>query len=142
MGRPSEFTQGMADRICEGLIDGKSLRTICREDEMPSTSAVCRWLKANGAFREQYAQARELQADALFDDILDIADGVAALRGGSDPDVARDRLSVDARKWMAGKLQAKKYGDKVLNEHSGLDGKPIESTFTVEFVRANGNPAP
>lgn len=112
MGRPSGFSQEIADRICERLGDGESLRSICRDDEMPSTSMVCRWLADNTAFREQYAHARELQADALFDDILDIADGKSA-------DVQRDRLAVDARKWMAGKLRPKVYGDKLDLNHSG-----------------------
>lgn len=111
MGRPSDYTQETADIICERLADGESLRAICRDDGMPSTSAVCRWLAANEAFREQYAHARELQADSLFDDILDIADGTRAMMEGNDPDVQRDRLAVDARKWMAGKLKGK-YSDK------------------------------
>jgi hypothetical protein len=96
---------------------------------MPSTAAVCRWLAANKGFREQYARARELQADALFDDILDIADGRKALLEGNDPDVQRDRLAVDARKWMAGKLQAKKYGDKLDLNHSG--GLKVETVKRV-----------
>jgi hypothetical protein len=36
---------------------------------------------------------------------------------------------------MAGKLRPKKYGDKVVNEHSGPDGGPIPiRRFEVEFV--------
>lgn len=56
-------------------------------------------------FAEQYARARETQADALFNDILDIVDQA------EDPQIAR--LRMDARKWMAGKLRPKVYGDKV-----------------------------
>lgn len=110
-GRPSKYTQAAADAICERIADGESLRSICRDDDMPSTSAVCRWLAEHEAFREQYAHARELQADSLFDDILDIADGKRAMIEGCDPDVQRDRLAVDARKWMAGKLKGK-YSDR------------------------------
>ena len=106
MARPSEFKQETADYICEQLIEGRSLRAICREDDMPAGSTVCRWLAANEAFRKQYAHARELQADALFDQSLDIADSIAG-------DVQRDRLRVDTRKWAASKLNARKYGDKV-----------------------------
>jgi hypothetical protein len=72
MGRPSDFTQETADAICEGLIDGKSLRTICAGDDMPHKATVCRWLAVNETFRDQYARAREAQADALFDEILNI----------------------------------------------------------------------
>lgn len=121
-GRPSSFTQDTADAICERLADGESLRKICRDPAMPSTSTVCKWLGKNADFAEQYARARELQADALFDEVLDIADkGPTALEDTNDR-----RLQVDARKWMAGKLKGK-YSDKAdLNVNatvafSGLD---------------------
>lgn len=111
-GRPSEFTPETANAICERLIDGESLRRICRDDDMPSASTVCRWLSQNEAFREQYAHARDAQADTLADAILDIADGSEV----AEPDavqVARDRLRVDSRKWLAAKMAPKRYGDKV-----------------------------
>jgi hypothetical protein len=115
---PEGYGQEAADAICERLADGESLRAICRDPEMPSTSTVCKWLAKNTAFAEQYTRARELQADALFDDILDIADGKRAMVEGSEPDINRDRLAVDARKWMAGKLKGK-YSDRFAHEHSG-----------------------
>lgn len=112
MARPSKFSQGTADTICRRLMEGESLRRICRDDDMPSQSAVFRWLTDAPSFREQYAHARDVQADSLADEILDISDGT----GG---DAQRDRLRVDARKWLAGKLAPKKYGDKLEVEHAG-----------------------
>lgn len=74
---------------------------------------------------------RRPQADSLFDDILDIADGRRAMMEGSDPDVQRDRLAVDARKWMAGKLKGK-YSDKVQHEHSGTPTWSFAGPVTVQ----------
>ncbi len=132
MGRPSEFSQGVADRICERLADGESLRAICTDSDMPSKAAVFKWLAANEAFVDQYARAREAQADAIFDEILDIADDGSndwMERKNSDGEnigwqengeaLRRSALRVDARKWMAGKLRPKKYGEKLMTEHSG-----------------------
>lgn len=130
MARPSEFSREIADTICERLIEGESLRTICLADEMPSKATICRWLATHDEFRDQYAHAREFQADTLFDESLDIADAT----GANASDVQRDRLRVDTRKWMAGKLRPKKYGDKIVNEHSGPDGTPIATTQRVERV--------
>jgi hypothetical protein len=123
MARPSEFDRETADFICEQLIEGKSLRSLCKEDDMPAASTVCRWLSQNEEFRKQYAHARELQADALFDESLDIADDAEhdlvpddddkTILRGNGVAVQRARLRVDTRKWMAGKLQPKRYGDKV-----------------------------
>ena len=74
MGRPSEFTQEVADAICEAIADGKSLRKICDGEDMPTKTSVFRWLNADKAFSDHYARAREAQADTMADDILDIAD--------------------------------------------------------------------
>jgi hypothetical protein len=127
MGRPSSFSEEMADKICDALADGQSLRSVCRDPEMPSQSAVFRWLADpdRAAFREQYARAREAQADALFDEMLDIADDGSNdwmkrnRQDGTTEDVLnsehiqRSKLRVDARKWMASKLNARVYGDKL-----------------------------
>jgi hypothetical protein len=111
MGRTSEYTQETADSICEQIADGRSLRSICADAGMPDKATVFRWLAAHETFRDQYARARESQADSLFDDILEIAD--------TAEDAQLARLRVDARKWMAGKLKPKVYGDKIGLDHSG-----------------------
>lgn len=121
MPRALEFTQEVADIICERIADGQSLRSICTDEEMPSTSTVCKWLGRLPDFAEQYARAREAQADTLFDEILTIADDGSNDTYLDDEGnqrteqdvIARSRLRVDARKWMAGKLRPKKYGEKL-----------------------------
>lgn len=125
MARPSEFTQEVADVICERIADGESLRAICSEDEMPNKATVFRWLAKYPEFSDQYARARDEQAETLFDEILDIADNGSndwMKRNGGDEEnegwvingeaLRRSQLRVDARKWMAGKLRPKKYGEK------------------------------
>lgn len=132
---PFKFTQEIADEICQRLAKGESLRKICgsdRDDFLPGQTVVFEWLKTNDDFAKQYAHARELQADHYVEEIIDIADapnattnaetGAAELR-----DPARDRLRVDARKWVASKLAPKKYGERVGVEHSGEIGLPEET---------------
>jgi hypothetical protein len=104
---------------------------------MPASSTVFKALAENGgknAFSEQYARAREAQADALFDEILDIADESAndsyTDENGNERTnqevVARSKVRIDARKWMAGKLRPKVYGDKLDLNHSGQIALPRE----------------
>lgn len=150
-GRPSDFTQEVASAICQRLIEGESLRAICRDEDMPAASTVCLWLTVHKEFSEQYTRAREAQADALFDDVLDIADNARndwmERRGEDDAgwvangeNIQRSKLRIDARKWMAGKLQPKKYGEKVTAEVQGPNGGPIETVTRIELVApANGN---
>ena len=136
MANKTSFNQDIGDAICERLVCGESLRTICADPAMPDKATVFRWLAANEEFRDQYARAREAQADVIFDEILDIADDASndwmerideagknvgwQLNGDH---VQRSRLRIDARKWMAGKLRPKKYGDKL--ELSGDADSPL-----------------
>lgn len=88
---------------------------------MPSQNRVYQWLAENEEFQKHYARAREMQADAIFDECLDIADDASNdFKVNDDGAVAIDhdavnraRLKIDTRKWMAGKLRPKKYGDKI-----------------------------
>lgn len=98
---------------------------------MPVQSTVFKWLSQQPAFAEQYARAREAQADTLFDEIQDIADDgsndfiTKKNADGTEYEafnaehVQRSKLRVDARKWMAGKLRPKVYGDKIEHDHTG-----------------------
>lgn len=122
-GRPEEYSQEIADRICESLANGKSLNRLCKLDEYPSQSAVYSWLSKHDDFAEKYARAREKQADFYAQEIVDIGDEqseVVTEDGRKfDPDVNRDRLRIDARKWFASKVAPKKYGDKQAIELTG-----------------------
>lgn len=122
IGRPSDYSQDMADRICERIADGESLRAICLDEDMPAKSTVFRWLGIEKSFSDQYARAREEQAEAFADEMVAIADeretivkdeGGATVVAFDSTAVARNRLRIDARKWVASKLKPKKYGERV-----------------------------
>ena len=109
-GRPSKYTQEIADRILFSIAEGNSLvRTLAEDDELPHYSTVTRWLRENEQFRANYVKAREDQADHDADKIGDIAEQV--IKGKIDPAAAR--VAVDAYKWAAGKRKPKAYGDKL-----------------------------
>lgn len=138
MARPSKFTQALADSICEHIASGKSLVTWCSEAGRPNYSTLTRWLDAHESFRTSYMRAREDQADFLAEEIIQIADDgrndsyqddEGNVRTDHDV-IARSRLRVDARKWYAGKVAPKKYGDKVQTEVSGVDGGPVNVQVT------------
>lgn len=112
-GRPTLFTEEIANTILCELVNGKSLRKICAADDMPDKGTVFRWLEKNADFATRYARARELQAEANAEEIIDIAD--------DEPDPQRARVRIDARKWVAAKLLPKKYGDKQTVQHEGGD---------------------
>ncbi len=132
MSRPSEYTPEVTDRICARLAAGESLRSVCRDDSMPCVATVFNWMRSYPAFLEQYARAKEESADALTDEMLEIADNETG-------DVQRDRLKVDTRKWLASKLKPKKYGEKVEHQHAGSGGGPIvHRVELVDLAAENG----
>lgn len=99
MGRPSDYTQDIADLICERIADGESLRSICSAEGMPSRMSVFRWLAdpARTAFRDQYARAREEQAEFYAESIVEIADEEVTMikRGKHQP--TADGATADAQ---------------------------------------------
>ena len=121
MGRPPEFTQEIADIICERIAEGESLRSICRDDDMPSCMSVFRWLDNRPDFVSKYARARVLQSETIADKAVDMIENVT-------PENAQaERVKLAAIQWIAAKLNPKKYGDKTTIESTGPDGGPIQS---------------
>ena len=112
---------------------------ICKQEGFPCEATVIAWLNnpanlcGGSPFVKSYLRARELQADSLFDQVLDIADDtskdIITLPGDSPNEngktvlnpvaVARARVRIDTRLRMAGKLNPKKYGEKLQAELSG-----------------------
>ena len=102
---PPEKVEAWKDQICALIAEGKSVQTISAMEEMPSSAMIYRWLATDGDFVERYTRAREQQADKLAEEIVDIAD--------TEPDPNKARIRVDARKWVAAKLKARVYGDRI-----------------------------
>lgn len=143
-GRPSIYNPELAAQICEHIAQGKSLRTIAEMEGMPHQATIMAWLDGSHPdFSEQYARAREAQADKLAEEILAIADDGRSdtyldAEGNEKTDneaIQRSKLRVEARKWLASKMAPKKYGDKVTQEHTGANGGAIQVASTVTFVR-------
>lgn len=134
-GRPSIYSQDLADRICVRLSLGESIRSICRDAEMPAQAQIYAWLQRHPEFQEQYTRAREEQAETHADQIVDIADETPETVEVKDKDgnvvdikldsayIAWQKQRIDARKWNASKQRPKKYGDRVT--HGGDDESPV-----------------
>lgn len=117
MSRPSSYSEGLADEICDLLANGKSLVQICEREDMPHRSTVLRWMNSNAAFAAKCTRTREgPQADYLFDDIARVEGKVES--GELPPDVAR--VLISSKQWRAAKLAPKKYGDKTTVETNAV----------------------
>ena len=122
-GRPSSYTEQMANLICIRLAEGESLNKICKDEGMPDKATVFRWLATDASFCDKYARARELQAETQFDELIDIVDQPPELsyvtdKNGELVEVKFDssyvqwmKLRVDTRKWTAARMAPKKYAE-------------------------------
>jgi hypothetical protein len=135
------FNQATADRICERLASGESLRKAA-EAEGVRHSSVLTWVETIPAFADQYARAREIGYKLLADEIIEISDDSANDYNDTDRGpvfnaeaVARARLRVDSRKWMLSKMLPKVYGDKLDLNHSGT----TTTVHRVELVALSGD---
>ncbi len=129
-GRPSKYSEQLAERVCLEIASGRSLRQICLDDEFPDRNTVHRWLLDRADFAAKYAQARESQADVMDDLILETAENCK-------PDTAMaDRVKIGAYQWRASKLKPKVYGDKVEQTLQGPNGGPISTKieFSISLV--------
>lgn len=148
-GRPTDYTEELAADILSRLATGESMRTICKDDDMPSRTTLFLWIARHSEFSNQYAIAKEEAAEALAEEIFDIADnanndwmeqhsedaGLAAFKLNGE-NIQRSKLRVDVRKWYLSKIKPKKYGEKITQEHSGPNGGAIQQKWSVEFVNA------
>jgi hypothetical protein len=117
--------------IIERVEIGEPIRTVLKDDDMPSSRTFYKWLDEDEEKVKQYARACEVRADVIFEEILTIADkqgeDIIILDGKEVTNhnvVSRNRLQVDARKWVLSKMQPKKYGDKI--DHT-TDGEKIQT---------------
>jgi hypothetical protein len=135
LGRPSDYTQEIANQVCHRLAGGESLRSITEDPTMPNRQTIYNWMTARPAFLDQYVRAREEQAESMADEIVAIADETPETAPVFDKDgnqlaikmdsayIQWQKNRIDARKWTAAKLRPKKYGDRIV--HAGDDENPV-----------------
>lgn len=121
MGRSSDYTSEIAEKICELIAADYTYEQIAAEDGMPSKSTIIRWLGLHEDFETKCARARQIQADSIDNRIGSVIDKTEA--GTLAPDIARVVLS--GLQWRASKKDPKKYGEKQdLNISGKLENVP------------------
>jgi hypothetical protein len=74
MGRPSKYSEVIADAICDEIATGRSVLQICEGTGFPGERTVYRWLEINEESRQKYARTREFQAEHYAAPIVALAD--------------------------------------------------------------------
>lgn len=123
------------DWIISEIVSGKSLRSALDTNGMPSSQTFYIWLEEDEEKSKQYARACESRELLLLDEILLIADkqGEDVIETDNGPItnhniIQRNNLQIEARKWVLGKLNPSKYGNKETKVIEGGD-KPVRISF-------------
>ncbi len=151
-GRPSTFSEELADEICARIASGRSVSAIEKDADMPTLTTMFRWMSAHPWFRARYEKAMELRAHRLFEQMLEIADtptmgetvtehpdGSVEVKRG---DMAQHRrLQVDTRKWVLARMLPKVYGEKLAHEVTGQNGGALTIQVVTGIDRNPGDDA-
>jgi len=124
------------NKICERITEGEAVRTILKDNDMPSSQTFYKWLEEEDKSK-RYARAKEIMAENMFEDIILISDGTGddilidedGRENVNHNIIQRDKLRSDNRKWVLSKLNPKKYSDKNTTILEGSEDKPIKISF-------------
>jgi hypothetical protein len=111
------YDASIRETVLERIAAGESLRDIAKSDGMPQKATLMRWASEDAEFRDQYARAMLVRADLKFLELDDVAE--EAVEAETAVKVQGLRLKADNIKWMLGKMNPKKYGDRLDLNHSG-----------------------
>ena len=151
VGRPAVFTKELGDLVCERLGMGESMRSISRDPVMPAMTTLFKWIRTDKEFAQQYDRAKEESADAIYEEIMEIADdgnndwmeqhGEDAAKAAyklNGESIQRSRLRVDTRKWMASKMKPKRYGDRQIIDQTTTTVALDDLNKVADFLKEHG----
>ena len=111
MNFSEEVTVLIVDRMCEC----QTLAAICRENGI-TRRTVYKWLNQHPSFANQYAMAQQMLADCLFDQILEICDGLKPDPNADNKSnwrvVDAARLKIESRKYLCSRLHPLRYHEQ------------------------------
>ncbi len=108
-GRPTLYTEELAEEICQRVALGETLMQIAQADGMPHRSTVWLWQEENPEFFDMLQRAREWQAISFVDEIIELADDPELEQ--SHERIQATKLRIDTRKWIASKYGKAIFGD-------------------------------
>ncbi len=127
-GRPSKYTDDLANEIAIRISEGEPLRQICRDEHMPHWTVVYDWMASNSQFSLRIAQAREKGEEAIAQECMAIADeppSRTAMGSIDSGDVQHKKLRIETRLKLLAKWNPRKWGEKVDLNHGVQPDNPL-----------------
>lgn len=118
IGRPTDYSEKLAENICNWIAGGNSLRSFCRSESAPDVSTVCRWIIRHDEFRKQYVQAREAAGYAHGDKVIEVVE----LLQDKDIDAQTAKAMMDGLKWAAERMAPRAHAPRSTIDSTSSDG--------------------
>ena len=93
------YDLGQAERVVALMANGVPLQAIAQDPANPNLAALADW-RASPDFRKRFARARQLRAEALLDEIAQIAKELGDSEAAGAGDVAMAKLRIETLKWL------------------------------------------
>jgi hypothetical protein len=141
--RPVAFTEELFVKLLDRLAQGETLVAICADQTMPTRQSLFQKLYKDENARELYYAAREMQMEAMAEEILELSDNAEndwstddrGRRMANNDVIQRARLKVDTRKFIMAKMAPRRFGEKNFTEVSGDPNKPLTLTVVTGVPR-------
>jgi len=138
------YTRELSDKLLAKVASGQTVSGAARTMKL-SPHTVWHWRRRNyDNFIERLQEAQEACVEKLVDEIIDIADDKSRdlktdAKGGQKIDwevVARSKIRIDARKWIASVVNPRKYGEKIAVQNTGTLKIVSEDPQTIELAKS------
>ena len=123
--------------LLEDVGGGLSFRAACQARRINRRSAQA-LISADVELQAKYDLARADRADVRVDEGDEVIKKLQAGKLTAD----QARVSLDWIKWNAARMNPKRWGDKVTNEHSGPNGGAIPMEFSWATTDEEATPDP
>jgi hypothetical protein len=125
-GRPSDYTEELADEIVARLAEGEPLAVICRDEHMPCDDTVRNWARADEALSRDIARARVAGFDKIaWRSRLTLRGKTEEEGGESTGDVQRDKAIAEHDLKLLAKWDPKRYADRHVMVGGNPDEEPV-----------------
>ena len=129
-GRKSTYTPQLGKQICDRMVNGESLLAICTDIGI-KIQVVLGWRRLHPEFNDNYAIAKEDRATVYNEKMNKITEEVKEDKNA----IMKATLQVNTLKWQIARMNSKEFGDKVQQEISGADGKPLEAVINIKLAK-------
>ena len=127
MPYPAKKNPKLIEEVLSRIAQGETLAALGRElDFHPNNWRL--WCSEDEALGIAYAQARDVGADVIADDVMQIVDSVPA----QSEEIQRAKLRAEMRLKLLAKWNPKKYGDKQDVNIGNKEGETLKTETKVD----------